>query len=391
MTPAPNTRLKRSLARSTWVTGSWNWLLTLVSRAAEAILTVTILYATLQIFTETNPQVDLGMFLAQQIALDAGGIGLIKMANQARRDGQTESAHKARTVALILMVLMGIGVVIAEVESKITTTTTLLVGQHLVTSTLDFKHAYPEVAIVIEVLLLIARGAMAIVYGFTIHDLESAQPEEQAPASPPAEEVQALVKSAVTEALATLERAQTQRMHDLSTQIERMIHEQQQEQQRVHTVIQEVQDTHHTLQITGPAPSQEAIVNAVVARLHTLAAEQQATKNTRQLAAPAHSIVDGAISAHTLQPRVPTLAAGHTPQTEIAKRSKRIDPAEIDAVVHPLLDRDHSLTHRKIAALPGIAYTETVVYASVKRWRNTQPVVESTLFGEKPDAHSGAS
>jgi HAMP domain-containing protein len=390
MTTPHKAQFKRSLARSTWVTGSWNWLLTLVSRAAEAILTVTILYATLQIFTETNPQVDLGMFLAQQIALDAGGIGLIKMANQARRDGQMESAHKARTVALILMVLMGIGVVIAEVESKITTTTTLLVGQRLVTTTLDFKHAYPEAAIVIEVLLLIARGAMAIVYGFTIHDLESAQPEEQAPASPPADEVQALVKSVVTEAVATLERAQTQRIHELSTQIEHVVQLQQTEQQRVCTIIQEVQDTQRTFQVAGPAPSQDAVVNAVMARLHTLFAEQQAAKNTRKLAAPAHAVVDGASSAHTPQPRVPT-SVGHTSQAEIAKRSRRIDPAEVDAVVHPLLDRDHSLTHRKIAAMPGIVYTETVVYTSVKRWRNTQPVVESTPFGEEPDTHSGTS
>ena len=150
----------------------------------EAILTVTILYSTMQIFTETNPNVDLSMFLAQQIALDAGGIGLIKMANQAKHDGHEESARKARNVALILMVLMGLGVVISEVESKITTTMTMLVAHHLVTTTLDFRHAYPGVAIVIEVLLLVARGAMAIVYGFTIHDLESSLPEADGPVPP---------------------------------------------------------------------------------------------------------------------------------------------------------------------------------------------------------------
>ena len=166
-----------SLKRSTWITAGWNWLLTLASRAAEAVLTVTILYSTVQIFTNTNPSVDFAMFLGQQIALDAGGMGLIKIANQAKKDGFEREAKKAKVVAITLMVLMGLGVIISEVESKITTTAMVMnAAHHLVSTTLDFKQSYPAWSTAIEIILLCVRGAMAIYYGFTIHDLESSIP-----------------------------------------------------------------------------------------------------------------------------------------------------------------------------------------------------------------------
>src|SRR5258708_7949564 len=120
------------------------------------------------------------MFMAQQAALDAGGLGLIKISNQAKKDGFIEEAKKAKRIAIILMVLMGIGVIVAQVESKITTTVTAMdAAHHLVTTTLDFKHSYPLAAVIIEILLLCARGVLAIMYGFTIHDLESTIPEHE--------------------------------------------------------------------------------------------------------------------------------------------------------------------------------------------------------------------
>ncbi|HEU5375339.1 MAG TPA: hypothetical protein VFV38_07875 [Ktedonobacteraceae bacterium] len=60
-------------------------------------------------------------------------------------------------------------------------------------------------------------------------------------------------------------------------------------------------------------------------------------------------------------------------------------------MVHPLLNRDRSLTHRKIAAMPAVPSTETVVSASVKRWRTQQAVVEGHLLKERPDEQGSVS
>ena len=373
MTTPQQTRLKHALSRSTWVTGGWNWLLTLVSRAAEAILTVTILYSTLQIFTDTNPQVDLGMFLAQQIALDAGGIGLVKMANQAKRDGQPESARKARTVALILMILMGIGVVISEIESKLTLTQTMRIDQHLVTTTLDFRHAYPGVALLIEILLLVARGAMAIVYGFTIHDLESALPEAEGPV--PTNEMEEMVGRLVGEHVAVFQEY-------LSTAYQEW-EQLKVEHQRLQTMCEEA--VAHR-----PSPfshtDEDALINTVVERVSDLFATQY-TPSTQTFAQTQTSHAE---AGHTRVVEDSThQQPDHTPTQNQTRRPKRIDPAMVDAVVHPLLNGDPSLTHRKIAALPTIVYTETVVYASVKRWRNTRLGIHPPS-GDASDSHTGA-
>lgn len=66
-----------------------------------------------------------------------------------------------------------------------------------------------------------------------------------------------------------------------------------------------------------------------------------------------------------------------TGTTEIVRRSRKVSDEEVDAVVHPLLEKDHTLTHRKIA--PTIGLPETTVYKSLKRWRDNQPIVSGEL------------
>jgi hypothetical protein len=384
MTPIQKASITRSLARSSWVTSGWNWLLTLVSRAAEAILTITILYATLQIFTQTNPQLDLVMFLAQQIALDAGGIGLIKMANQAKKDGEAERARKARTVAIILMVLMGVGVILSEVESKLTLTRTLLVNHHLVTVTQDFRHAFPGLVTIMELLLLIARGTMAIVYGFTIHDLESAG-AEPASAQPDGAAIEDMIRQALDAFAHEQERRFSTQAQTHQQTLEHLV----KEQQRLVTIVEEVTHTQQTLQKAVPSLPQEEGIHTICQCLSLPCAEQPEALPPWLDAPASPSLLEPSsppvlLSQHTFAP------SAHPSRSGISKRPRRIDPAEVDAVVHPLLDQDHRLTHRKIAAMPGIPYTETVLYASVKRWRNAQPVVEHTSPNTTPDAHTSA-
>lgn len=162
--------IRESLYRSSWITESWDWLMRLCSLASEAILTVTIMYSTIQIFVATDPRVNLVMFIAQQVGLDAGGLGMIKLSNQAKKDGNPAGAKKARGVAITLMVIMMVGVIVNDIESKITATSIDGKGHHV---TLDFAHGYPQAAMIIEIVLLIVRSVMAVYYGFAIHDLAS--------------------------------------------------------------------------------------------------------------------------------------------------------------------------------------------------------------------------
>lgn len=60
---------------------------------------------------------------------------------------------------------------------------------------------------------------------------------------------------------------------------------------------------------------------------------------------------------------------------EIVRRSRRLSDEEVDAVVHPILNKDNTLSHRKIA--PVVNLPETTVYNSVKRYRSTHFTIVS--------------
>lgn len=153
--PARQRRIGHGLLRSTWVTAAWNWFLMLAGKAAEPVLTISVIYSCARLLPAVHMPLalDNAVFVAQMVALDIGGLGLRKLANQARRDGNEDGATLAGRVSTALIVIMVINVALSVLESI---------------APLD-----PNIVKGIEGVLLIARAVMAVLYAFVIHSLHA--------------------------------------------------------------------------------------------------------------------------------------------------------------------------------------------------------------------------
>lgn len=154
--PAPRPgRVRYAFQRSTWITAIWNWFLMLAGKAAEPVLTISVIYSCARLLPAIHMpvQLDNTIFICQMIALDIGGLGLRKLANQARKDNNEEGAALAGRVSTALLTIMGVNVALSVLESI---------------APLD-----PNFVKVTEGILLIARAVMAVLYAFVIHSLHS--------------------------------------------------------------------------------------------------------------------------------------------------------------------------------------------------------------------------
>src|SRR5215469_17934683 len=143
--------IKRSFTQSNYITDFWNWLMTLMSKAAELVLFGSVLYSGYQLLPNiihAPAQVDAVVFVIQQAALDIGGMGLLKLA---KRAGLPKDSFPMR-VGVILVVLMILNVVLASLKQTV-------------------PLIPPGVFIGIETILLIARAIMAVLFGYAIHAL----------------------------------------------------------------------------------------------------------------------------------------------------------------------------------------------------------------------------
>ena len=79
-------RIKHSFAQSTYITAGWNWFMILAGKAAEPVLVMSVLYASVKLLPIVHfpPQCDVIVFIAQFVALDIGGLSLNKLADQAK-------------------------------------------------------------------------------------------------------------------------------------------------------------------------------------------------------------------------------------------------------------------------------------------------------------------
>jgi hypothetical protein len=147
-------RLKRSLAQSEYITSAWNWFMILAGKAAEPVLVMSVLYASVKLLPIVHfpPQFDVVVFVAQFVALDVGGLSLNKLADQAKQDGNEEGATQAKRLSLALVAVMLIGVIMAGMGQIVK-----LDGQ---------------IGTVIDTLLVIARAVMAVLYSRVIHCLK---------------------------------------------------------------------------------------------------------------------------------------------------------------------------------------------------------------------------
>src|SRR6266536_3661575 len=136
------------LKDSSWVTIGWEWLQVLPGRSVDFVLWTTMIFSCYQLIPGA-PQAPAGvstfMFILQFIALDIGGLGLNRLAQQ---QGLPRWAY-ARVVAYILIGITLVTISYAGIE-------------HAGTVPL-------EVTGWIEAMLVIARSIMTLLYGEAIH------------------------------------------------------------------------------------------------------------------------------------------------------------------------------------------------------------------------------
>ena len=343
------------LVRSNYVTAFEDWMMGLAGKLVNIVLIVTVLYSCAEIYVSLPANMNATMFLIQMAALDIGGYGLATLARLARRDGDEKGAQQATWLGRGLITVMLVSVVIAGLEQKVTIPDGVKTGSDLT--------------------LIVIRSACSVFYGKVVHALKADHPStlSQPTQRPqPGVDVQQLVSTAIAEAVAKLAADQQQLLADLTKQQEQVSMLQRKEQQELLTSIQEIQQS----QLTDPEVSTEEIVERVFMRLQTVFLEQQEAIKTPLLAASKNTFQDE--NAEQKRPVFPRQKqARKTEAVEIAKRSRKIDENEVDAVVWPIKEREKGLSHRKIA--PMTPYSETVVYSSLKRWQAAQPVVSGDL------------
>jgi hypothetical protein len=235
---------KYSFSRSTWITTSWNWVLMLGSKAAEPVLTVSVIYACARLLpsVHTPQNLDNVMTTCQMVALDFGGLGLAKLANQARKDGNETGALLASRVSTGLLTIMGINVALSVLES--------------------IAHLNTNFTSIVEGILLIARAIMAVLYAYVIHSLHGEEGTDPQggnggngggqPGVPPISPED--MQQAIDQALANQRAMFEQRFQTVNA-----------EQSRLLTVINQLQSVPGTV----PPINDETIIAGVIGKLET--------------------------------------------------------------------------------------------------------------------------
>ena len=202
-------RFTRSFAQSTYITAAWTWFLVLAGKAAEPILVVSVLYASVKLLPTLHfpPQLDAIVFVAQFIALDVGGLSLNKLAAQALKEGNDVGAKQARRLSIALVSVMLAGVIIAGLNQVVK---------------LD-----EQVRTVIDTLFLMTRAILAVLYSRVIHALKEEDLFEKPPER--GSEAQELVTEAIAALSLHLQTAQAEQslrlgellaaMHDMQAEM----------------------------------------------------------------------------------------------------------------------------------------------------------------------------
>lgn len=310
--------LKHSLAQSDYITAAWTWFMVLAGKAAEPILVMSVLYASVKLLPIIHfpPPFDVAVFIAQFVALDIGGLSLNKLADQAHNEGNDAGATHARRLSIALVTIMLVGVVLAGVNQVVS---------------LD-----SHVNAVIDTVLLIARAVMAVLYSRVIHSLQHDGPETDARWTE--EEVQKLVAEPVKAAVAALhQEVMAQLVATLSQQQDERLTELDAKQAAAMNLLKAEQ------------------IQAIAEITETVLAPVGAARKQRTPVSPEASETRGTVAADTHSSNMRFIA--EAPSRKMAER-------EIDAVIWPLLDT--GLSVRAIAAQTAIS--AGTVGRSRKRW-----------------------
>jgi predicted RNase H-like nuclease (RuvC/YqgF family) len=144
-------QVKETLRDSSWGTIAWDWFQTLLGRAAEAVLWATMVFSCYLLVpgaAQPPAEVSSVAFILQFIALDIGGLGLNKAAQQ---QGLPRTSY-ARVIACILIGITLVTVTISGIEHAVKVEASLQTW--------------------IEVFLVVARSVMTVLYSQAVHDLK---------------------------------------------------------------------------------------------------------------------------------------------------------------------------------------------------------------------------
>jgi len=142
---------KERLKDSSWVTVGWDWFMTFLGRVVEAALWITMIFSCYQLIPgapQPAPALSNTIFIIQFVALDVGGIGLNKLAQQ---QGLPTWCY-TRVLAYVLIGLTLVTVSYAGL-------------QHVASIPSQVTNG-------VEATLVILRSVMTVLYGQAIHDLK---------------------------------------------------------------------------------------------------------------------------------------------------------------------------------------------------------------------------
>lgn len=322
-------RLKRAFAQSTYISAGWNWFMVLAAKAAEPILVISVLYASVKLLPIVHfpPQFDVVVFIAQFVALDIGGLSLNKLADEAKKDGNGEGATQAKRLSLALVAVMLIGVIMAGVYQIIK---------------LD-----SQVGTVVDTILLIARAVMAVLYSRVIHSLK----KDDEPEPPNEANIEELVTEKVN---AAIQGAQARLQQEIVSQLEVSL-SQRLNERLIELDIKQAEVMAHekekqVIMIT------EKVTRVVEEVLCKRGSAPSTLRETRRV--PRSSAVS---------PKVRSIA-------EVASR-KQTGEREIDKIIWPLLNVGMSV--RAIAAEANTS--AATVGRSCQRWLAAQDVSATDL------------
>lgn len=327
------------LIRSNYVTAIEEWFMGLAGKLVNIVLMITILYSCAEIYLTLPLGLNTTMFLCQMAALDIGGYGLAALARMAKRDGDLTGAKKAQVLGRFLIGIMLVSVVVAGLEQKITIP--------------------DQVKAIIDLALIVIRSACSVFYGKIVHELRSDHGRETLVSQSDFQQIAGQLQADIQEKI-------TQAMESVTAKVDQQL-----------AVI-------HTPPALDLNTLTDAVSNRLREQMEVFLNERVSVSpvfETPQLLAPESVSTQAEQSVSTqssqLAPAVsktPARRVSKTParakknsNVEIVRRSRKASDEEIDAVVHPILDKDASLSHRKIA--PVVNLPETTVYNSVKRYR----------------------
>lgn len=214
----PSPRLWTHLARSTYVTAITDWFLTFVGKAAHLVLILTTLYTSAELLPGvTFPTlVNNAVFLVQMLALDVGGLGLAKLAMQARDQGNDAGARQAETLSRWLIRIVIASLVTVALEQTIrafpgsAALSTIMAG----------------VTTAIGGILTIARAICAVHYGRVMHLLRAHEAQPACSVPDLEQVVRQVVSDLMTTAISEQQQALIQMQQAIESRLASLIGEQ---------------------------------------------------------------------------------------------------------------------------------------------------------------------